>query len=206
MTDDLDTTNPQVTCGADVTVGQESVDPCGDDARRRFCGPLPFLIRRDGTWLYRGTPVRRKPMICLFSSVLTRDKAGRYWLDTPTEHGSIDVEDVPFVAVELEWRGQGRSQVLSFRTNVDETVCAGPEHPIRVDWDVPCEGCGTGPVPYLHVRSGEGRFAIEARLSRAVYYELAALAEPGCCNGVPCLGVWSQSRFFPLARLPAPAT
>jgi len=172
---------------------------------RRSCGRLPFLIRRDGTWLYRGSPVRRKPMVCLFASVLTRDSEGTYWIDTPVEHGSIEVEDVPFVAVEMDWCGQGRQQVLSFRTNVDETICAGPEHPLRVDWRVPCDGCGTGPVPYLHVRAGEGTHAIEARLSRAVYYELAALAEPGHCNGQPCLGVWSQNRFFPLSAMPAEA-
>src|SRR5208337_1037131 len=34
------------------------------------CGDLPFLIRRDGTWLYCGSPIGRKELVCLFASVL----------------------------------------------------------------------------------------------------------------------------------------
>src|SRR6202012_1871562 len=95
-------------------------------------GDLPFLIRRDGTWLYRGTPINRKELVCLFSSVLRREEDGSFWLLTPAERGRIEVEDAPFIAVELDWAGDGRQQVLSFRTNVDEVITAGPEHPIRV--------------------------------------------------------------------------
>ena len=166
------------------------------------CGVLPFLIRRDGTWLYRGSPITRKPMVCLFASTLRRDLTGAFRLQTPVESGTIEVEDAPFVAVSLEWCGCGRNQVLSFRTNVDQVVCAGPDHPIRVDWDRPCDEDGAGAVPYVQVRPGDGPLPIEARVSRAVYYELAALAVPGHCHGAPCLGVWSGGVFFPLGRLP----
>ncbi|AQU86909.1 hypothetical protein B0W47_04840 [Komagataeibacter nataicola] len=167
------------------------------------CGALPFVIRRDGTWLYRGSPIRRKPMVCLFASTLRRDARGGFRLQTPVEQGTIEVEDAPFVANHLEWHGCGRGQVLSFRTNVDQVICAGPDHPIRCDWNVPCEGCGTGPVPYLHVRDGDGALPIEARIARPVYYELAALAVEGYHQGVPCLGVWSQHVFFPLSVMEA---
>ncbi|POF63361.1 hypothetical protein KMAL_09170 [Novacetimonas maltaceti] len=168
-----------------------------------ICGALPFRIRRDGTWLYRGSPITRKPMICLFAGTLRRDAAGVFRLQTPVESGTIEVEDAPFVAVALEWCGCGRDQVLSFRTNVDQVICAGPEHPIRADWDRPCDEEGGGAVPYIEVRAGDGDLPVEARVSRPVYYELAALAVPGHCRGVPCLGVWSRNVFFPLARLPS---
>ncbi len=170
-------------------------------SRQQQHGALPFLIQRDGTWLYRGSPIRRKPLVCLFASVLERDDGGTYWLETPAERGSIEVEDVPFVAVELEWRGCGRDQVLAFRTNVDQIVCAGAEHPLLVDWNRPVADDGGGPAPYLHVR-GEGARAIRARVARAVYYELAALAVKGHCQGRQCLGVWSQNLFFPIGILP----
>ena len=166
------------------------------------CGDLPFLIRRDGTWLYRGTPIQRKELVCLFASVLRRDADGAFWLQTPAERGRIQVEDAPFVAVELDWGGAGRDQKLSFRTNIDQIVTAGPDHPIRVAHDIlTCE-----PTPYLQVRPGEGGLPIEARIGRAVYYELVALAVPCMCQGRKMLGVWSCGRFFPLGELPPSVT
>lgn len=167
----------------------------------RECGPLPFLIQRDGSWLYQGTPIRRKPMVCLFASVIRRDENGRYRLETPAERGEIEVEDVPFVAVELEWRGSGREQVLAFRTNVDEIICAGPDNLLQVDWDRVRSGGDCAAIPYLTVRHGDGAHPIQARVSRAVYYELVALAVEGRRHGEPCLGVWSQHRFFPIGPL-----
>lgn len=162
------------------------------------CGRLPFLIRRDGSWLYRGTPIIRKEMICLFASCLVRDAEGAYWLETPAERGRIEVEDVPFLAVELDWSGVGCHQLLTLRTNVDQIVTLGPDTPIRIAHDlISCE-----PTPYLRVCPGLGDLPIEARVSRAVYYELVALAEPGVARGRRCLGVWSCGGFFPLGDLP----
>jgi hypothetical protein len=167
-------------------------------AGRVECGHLPFLIRRDGRWLYRGSPICRKELVCLFSSVLQRDANGDFWLETPAERGRIEVEDAPFVAVELDWGGDGRDQVLTFRTNIDQLITAGPDHPIRIAHDLlTCE-----PTPYLLVRPGDGDRPIEARISRAVYYELVALAVPGTMHGRPMLGVWSCCRFFPLGEIP----
>lgn len=163
------------------------------------CGSLPFVIKRDGTWLYRGTPINRREMVCLFSSVLKREADGSYWLETPAERGQIEVEDVPWTAVEMDWSGDGPSQVLSFRTNVDQVVAAGPEHPITVRHG--CLECA--PVPYLRVRDTANGMPIDARISRAVYYELVALAVPGEVCGKRVLGVWSQHRFFSLGDLPA---
>jgi len=162
------------------------------------CGDLPFLIRRDGTWLYRGSPINRKELVCLFSSVLRREEDGSFWLQTPAERGRIEVEDAPFVAVELDWSGDGRQQVLSFRTNVDQVIAAGPDNPIRVSHDLlTCE-----PTPYLFVRPGAGVFGIEARISRPVYYELVALAVPEWVGCRRMLGVWSGGKFFALGEMP----
>jgi hypothetical protein len=162
------------------------------------CGAMPFVIKRDGTWLYRGSPIGRKELVCLFASVLKREADGSYWLETPAERGRIEVEDAPFVAVELDWCGCGRQQTLTFRTNIDELVTAGPEHPIRVAHDVlTCE-----PTPYIKLRDGSGDACVEARIGRAVYYELVALAEPCLMGGQRRLGVWSSGRFFSLGDLP----
>jgi len=162
------------------------------------CGELPFLIRRDGTWLYRGSPIERKELVCLFASVLRRDAEGAWWLHTPAERGRIEVEDAPFVAVELDWGGDGRRQTLSFRTNTDQVITAGPDHPIRLSHDLlTCE-----PTPYILLRKGDGSHPIEARVNRAVYYELVALAVPEYVGPHLMLGVWSSGLFFPLGFMP----
>jgi len=162
------------------------------------CGNLPFLIQRDGTWLYRGSPINRKELVCLFASVLRRDEDGAWWLQTPAERGKIEVEDAPFVAVELDWGGDGRQQTLSFRTNTDQLVTAGADHPLRVSHDLlTCE-----PTPYIQLREGDGAYPIEARVNRAVYYELVALAVPEYVGAHLMLGVWSSGQFFPLGFMP----
>ena len=140
------------------------------------CGDLPFLIRRDGTWLYRGIADRPEG-----AGLPVRQRAARAPMTAasgcrppPSAAGSRS-RTAPFVAVELDWRGDGPDQVLSFRTNIDQVVTAGAEHPIRIAHDIlTCE-----PTPYILLRPGEGRWPVEARINRAVYYELVALAVPG---------------------------
>jgi hypothetical protein len=155
----------------------------------RDCGAFDIVIERNGTWLYRGSPIGRLPLVKLFASVLERDETGTYWLHTPAERGKVTVEDAPFIAVGLEARGAGHSQVLIFRTNVDDTVEAGPDHPIRIKHDA----AGEAAIPYIHVRGG-----LEVRLGRAVYYDLVALGLEEELEGRTRFGIWSNRTFFPL--------
>ncbi len=127
------------------------------------CGEIDIVIRRDGTWLHQGSPIGRAPLVRLFSTILRKDADG-FHLVTPVEKLRIVVEDAPFVAVSVERAGEA----LAFVTNVGDRIEAGPEHPIRVETD-PATG---EPRPYLHVRG-----ALEALISRPVFYELAAWAE-----------------------------
>ena len=183
----------------DITRLPVGLDRPRDKRRPVECGSMPFIIKRDGTWLYRGSPINRRELVCLFSSVLKREADGSYWLETPAERGQIEVEDVPWTAVEMDWTGVGPGQILSFRTNVDQVVTAGAAHPISIRHA--CLDCA--PVPYIRIRDTEGGMPIEARISRAVYYELVALAVPGEVCGKRMLGVWSEHCFFPLGDLPA---
>ena len=58
------------------------------------CGDFDMRIASDGTWFYRGTPINRKPLVKLFSTVLRREQDGEYWLVTPAERGRIAVESI----------------------------------------------------------------------------------------------------------------
>lgn len=149
-------------------------------------------IDRDGTWYYHGSPIGRKELVRLFSSVLRRDEAGEYWLVTPAEIGRVEVEDAPFLAVELTVAGEGRNRVLSLRTNVGQIVAVDADHPIRVDVD-PRTG---EPRPYVVMDGG-----VEARIARPVYYELVALGTEAEAGGETVFGVESTGAFFALGRL-----
>lgn len=153
-----------------------------------------IAIRRDGTWTYRGDPIRRQKLCQLFATVLQRDEQGAFWLVTPAEKGRIDVEDAPFVAVEMveETDDAGRL-VLNFRTNLDYWVAAGADHPIRVSVDAE-----TGePSPYIEIRDG-----LEALIARPVFYDLVERAESVDDGQATELVVSSAGARFSLGRIP----
>ena len=148
------------------------------------CGHSDMRIARDGTWFHQGSPIGRPAMVLLFSTILRREPDGRHVLVTPVEKLDIDVEDAPFVAVEMKLEGTGEAAEIAFRLNTGDLVPAGPDHPIRF------EQRDDGPHPYLAVRAG-----LDALIARPVYYELAALALD---NGSDPAGIWSRGAFFPI--------
>ena len=155
-----------------------------------YCGDIGMRIAGDGTWYYAGSPIGRKPLVNLFASVLRKDDDGRTYLVTPVEKVLVTVEDAPFMAVEMEISGSAQSRVLRLRTNVDDWVACGPANPLRFGRD-PRTG---GPKPYLMVR---GR--LEALFTRALYYDLVALAGVETVDGVEQFGIWSGGAFFAMA-------
>lgn len=154
-----------------------------------YCGELDMEIRQDGTWFYLGTPIGRPALVQLFSSVLRKDEDGRTYLVTPVEKIAIRVEDAPFVAVEVNQLQRDGMGVLTFRTNVGDVIEAGHDNPLRF-----AEEAETGGLkPYLLVR---GR--LEALVSRAVTYELAALGEELEVDGKRMFAVRSNGAIFPI--------
>ena len=128
------------------------------------CGDLDMRIGIDGTWFHQGTPIGRKELVKLFSSVLKREDDGTYWLETPVEKGEIIVEDAAFIALRVDQKGSN----WVFLTNVDDEIPLNTDHPLRIIVD---EKTGE-PRPYIFVRNG-----LEARLNRQVYYELVHAAQ-----------------------------
>jgi len=152
-----------------------------------------IVIAADGRWFHEGGEIRRKPLVKLFSSVLRRDSDGVFWLETPVEKGRIEVADAPFIATALVEDSPAetssktdRHPVLRFMTNVDDQVPLDAAHPLQMR---PSPD-GSGARPYIEVRDG-----LLAKLSRPVYYELAARAVMGDAGR---LGVWSGDQFFVL--------
>ncbi len=154
------------------------------------CGDIDMHIDTNGTWFYHGSPITRKKLVQLFSTVVRRDEDGAYWLITPAEMARIKVDDAPFLAVEMIVTNDNGVKSLKFRTNVDKWVTAGPDHPIRVDIDSQTNE----PRPYL-VLSEDGT---EARIVRAIFYDLVNDAEVADINGEDMLVTESAGSRFVL--------
>ena len=154
-----------------------------------FCGNLDMRIATDGTWYYLKTPIGRLALVKLFASVLKRE-GDDYFLVTPVEKCGIQVEDAPFLAVELRVADDESGKVLNFRTNVDEWIACGSAHELRFDPE-PRTG---GLKPYLHVRRG-----LWAKVTRSLFFDLVGLGEERQIGDEAMFGVASMGVFFPMA-------
>ncbi|MGQ3064140.1 MAG: DUF1285 family C-terminal domain-containing protein, partial [Sphingopyxis sp.] len=75
-----------------------------------------------------------------------------------------------------------------FRLDTDDLVIAGPDHVLRFGSDA------DNPDPRLHVR-GEIGNGLEARIDRALYYELVEMA---LAEDADTPAIWSNGTRFPL--------
>ncbi len=153
-----------------------------------FSGDLDMRIARDGSWHYLGTPILRKELVRLFSTILLR-QGDEYFLVTPVEKFRIRVDDMPFVAVSVESRQVEGEPLLEFETSVGDRVIADAEHPLRVEHD-PSTG---EPAPSIQVRAN-----LEARIARSVFYQLVDAAEEVSVDGASQLFVRSAGERFVL--------
>ena len=144
-----------------------------------YCGEIDIVIRRDGTWIHEGTPIGRQGLVRLFASILKKE-GEKHFLVTPVEKVGIEVEDAPFVAVDVT-EADG---TLTFDTNVGDRVVAGPDNPLRVALAEDGE-----PAPYVEVRAG-----LEALIDRKTFYRLVELGEEE--DGM--FGLRSGGTFFPV--------
>jgi hypothetical protein len=154
-----------------------------------YCGDIDMRIAADGTWFYLGTPIGRPALVRLFASILKRE-GEKYFLVTPVEKCGIVVDDAPFMAVELQVEDGGADRQLRFRTNVDDWVSCGPEHPLRFE----TEAATGGLKPYVHVRSD-----LWAKVTRSVWYDLVELGEEREVGGTEMFGVASGGEFYAMA-------
>lgn len=144
------------------------------------CGTIDIRIDRDGAWHHEGRRIEREALVRLFARVLRREADGSYVLVTPAEKLTIRVEDVPFLAVDLDVRESPRTIFLL--TNLGEIVPLDVDHRLRL-----AEGPSQGFTPYITVRDG-----LEARLTRSC---AAALVELSELRGGR-LGIESAGQFF----------
>jgi len=117
-------------------------------------------IDKQGRWFHEGSEIKRIKLVKLFANVLKKE-GENYYLVTPVEKAKIQVEDVPFLIVQME----KNDQRVIFRTNLDDLISLSQEHPIEL------RKSELGELPYIKVRNN-----LWARFNRNVYYQAVELA------------------------------
>lgn len=173
-------------------VDQSTGLPPVEDWNPPYCGDIGLEIRRDGQWFYQGSPIGRKKLVKLFSSILRHDEDGQHYVVTPVEKILVTVEDAPFLVTQMSVSGAGKDQILEFTTLTDDVFCAGENNPIRVDINPDNQE----PTPYVRVR---GR--LEALIARPVFYRLVDLCVEETIHGAAQFGIWSGGVFFAIAPM-----
>lgn len=118
-------------------------------------GAIDMRIDGNGFWFHEGEPILRDKLAALFASILWYEN-GQYYLVTPAEKLSIDVEDTPFLIHQMERVDDTWVAV----TNMHEQIIIGDQHPVTLreyqgQW-----------LPYVNVR-----YDLWARLNRSIYYQ-----------------------------------
>ena len=144
-------------------------------------GQIDIRVKTDGTWLHDGTEIRRKSIAKIFSTILRRE-GDTYYLVTPVEKLKIQVDDAPFLAVDMEASGTGEEQDILFKTNMDEVVLLDEAHSLTI------ENSDAGLRPYIEIRNG-----LRARILSDVFYRLADFVEDH--DAVP-MYLWSAGCRF----------
>ena len=127
-----------------------------------FCGDINMVIKRDGQWFYEGTPIGRKALVRLFSTILKKEN-DQYFLVTPVEKVGIHVEDVPFVVTDWDLEGDQ----IKVKTLTGDEFFIGEQHPVRLRFDQVSQT----PIPYVKVRRN-----LWARIHQNVFYQWAEIA------------------------------
>lgn len=122
---------------------------------------FPIKINSNGEWFYNGSLIKKKTLIKLFSSILKADNNGNFFLETPAEKGSIEVEDSPFIIISFFIKDKGSNQKIIFRTNIDDDVCLGKNNPLVF------KKKNNSYVPYIIVGKN-----LKAKILRSTYYQL----------------------------------
>lgn len=151
----------------------------------------PFLIDEYGEWYYMGSKITRKPMVKLFSSILTKDRDNTFHLRTPVEDVLVEVIDAPYLVTSLDIVNNNNIKYVSFTTNVGIKFIVGNKNPIWVEEKDSSEEL----IPYSLVKRG-----LIAKVTRPVYYELAGFLDTKNIKNIEHTGIYSGKDFFILDK------
>jgi hypothetical protein len=152
---------------------------------------MDIVIRRNGSWLHEGSPIRRQSLVRLFASILRREEDGEYYLVTPVEKWRIRVEFLPLVIVDFDLKNPGtKAQELLIVTNTDRRYTVSEEFPLFIATDpTPGQGGHAERIPAVALEHG-----LAALFNRAAWYRLVEFCE----ESEQGPGLFSRGHFYPV--------
>ena len=155
-----------------------------------FCGDLEIHIDANGRWFYQKSEIKRERLIRLFANILKKEK-DEYFLVTPVEKVGITVDDVPFIATEIDMITKGKIALLKFTTNIGDITYLEKYSQFNILFKKStCE-----PQPYVNVRSN-----LFAKIDRKSFYRLVDFCTESTYRDENWLGFHSNNIFFPLIK------
>lgn len=118
-------------------------------------------VDKEGNWFYQGQPIINRQIGLLFSQSLEQDSCGRYILRIGEETCPVDVEDTPFVVVDVAKVSGEEPEKNRFIIRLNDET--------EEIFDLDTLSVARDNVLYCRVKGGK----FKARFLRPSYYRLA---------------------------------
>jgi len=162
-----------------------------------YCGEIDIRIDTNGVWYYMGSPILRDSMVGFFASILRKEDA-EYFLVTAMEKVKIQVDDVPFLIVDVEGCSDiSGNQDLYVTTNIGNCFKIDASHGLSFHKaDNNLDITNGVSMAYVEVKDD-----LQARFDRKSYYRLIDLGEEVTRgDSLKWFGLRSGGVFFPIAE------
>ena len=110
---------------------------------------------------------------------------------TPVEKVGITVEDVPFIATDIDMINKGKTTLFKFTTNIGDSTYLKENNQFKILF----KESNKEPQPYVNVRTN-----LFAKIDRKSFYRLIDFCTETTFRDKNWLGFHSNHIFFPLIK------
>jgi len=146
-----------------------------------------FRINENGVWHYQGQRINREEMVFLFSSLISLNDKGEHVVYAEDGEVKILVEDAPFIITDFFRNCDDCSQLITFKTNIDELVTLENVSQIRIKQENNIKKI------YLKIRDG-----IYAKMTSKIVEDLLKISCEEFIDDKKKIGICSGGKFFPI--------
>ncbi|MBV1910941.1 MAG: DUF1285 domain-containing protein [Kangiellaceae bacterium] len=163
--------------------------PPVEDWNPPYCGEIDITIKSDGQWLHNKTPIGRKRLFKLFSTILLRQRDD-YFLVTPAEKVKMEVCWQPFVIIDFDIIKEAGQSCYLFTDQCDNQVL------LNADDQLKFSKFEEQSLPIINIRRN-----LYASFSRSCYYRLIDQADVVAKGNVQQIQIQSAGQSFILGTI-----